>query len=328
MHQLIADFPKEILHAIEIGNSAIHTGSKTPIREVIISGLGGSGIGGSLVSSLLSDSLSVPVIVNKGYFLPAFTGPQSLVVISSYSGNTEETLHALEMAMQRKAKIVCITSGGRVAAMAQANNLDLIIIPSGRPPRASLGYSLTQLLFVFAYHGIAGKHAVDELKTAANFLTSHQEEIKKQCFALAELLKDQRPVLYSDDKLEPVAIRWKQQLNENAKMLCWHNVYPELNHNELVGWRNSEPKISLIFLLHGDEFERIKLRMKLNEQVFRQHTDHIHHIEAMGHNFMEKVMYLIHFGDWLSYYLAEMRGYDPMEIDVLNQLKDDLSKAL
>lgn len=326
MFQLIQNFPSEITHAYEIARSSKLNAASGPIHQVVISGVGGSGIGGSIVSAILQEQLQVPVMVNRSYFLPAFTNENTLVIISSYSGNTEETLHAFEMARAKKAHVVCVCSGGKVAELAEKHNSDIILIPSGRPPRASLGYSMTQLFHILEFHKLIPAGILDTLVEAAKFVSLHQEEIKKQSFAMAELLKDLLPVIYSDDHLEAIAIRWKQQMNENAKMLCWHNVYPELNHNELVGWRGSREKLAVVMLTHGNEFERIRLRMKLNEKVFMASTGHVYHIEACGHIFIEKAMYLLHYGDWLSYYLAEMRGFDPMEIDVLNDLKSALSQ--
>jgi glucose/mannose-6-phosphate isomerase len=209
--------------------------------------------------------------------------------------------------------------------MALEHQTNHIIIPSGRPPRASLGYSLVHLITTLIQYQMIDSGIQQILKETSAFIKKEQKAISEACSALADKIADKLPVFYCEDKLEALAIRWKQQLNENSKMLCWHNVYPELNHNELVGWREKQEHLALLMITTGDEYIRVKHRMELNKAVFQKITPHIYQIEAQGKNLVEKIMYLIHYGDWLSYFLAEKRGYDPKEIDVLIQLKNDLS---
>lgn len=243
MFQLIQDFPEELSHALNIIQSQDVGQLPTDIRNIVISGMGGSGIGGSLVQAMFSGRLKVPIMVNKGYSLPLCANDKTLFIACSYSGNTEETLHVFEEAGTRSCYRIAICSGGALAERANYIGLTVISMPSGRPPRASLGYSLTLLTGYLAKAGIlTGFDFEWEWRSVINHLQSHKEEIKKQTFALAELIKDKLPVLYSDELLEAVSVRWKQQFNENSKMLCWHNTYPEMNHNELVG---GERKIKL-----------------------------------------------------------------------------------
>ena len=148
MKTLIENFPTQLTEAIRIGENAKLTASKRKISNVLICGLGGSGIGGTIVSELVAQETNVPITISKGYFIPKFVNEKTLVIISSYSGNTEETLSCLNQALKKKSKIVCITSGGKVAEIAKKKKLDLIVVPDGMPPRACLGYSLTQLLFI------------------------------------------------------------------------------------------------------------------------------------------------------------------------------------
>src|SRR3989344_5631442 len=144
-------FPKQLEEALSISEKAVLT-KKDNVHQVLVTGLGGSGIGGSVVAELVQNDCKIPVLVNKDYFLPAYINQNTLVVVSSYSGNTEETLNCLHQALEKKAQIVCITSGGKVAEIAKANNLDLIIVPGGNPPRTCLGYSVTQLLKVLHFN--------------------------------------------------------------------------------------------------------------------------------------------------------------------------------
>src|ERR1044071_114002 len=148
MKKLIENFPNQLREAIEIANAA-KLSPKNNIQNIIVTGLGGYGIGGTILTELVSDYCKVPVLINKDYFLPAFTGPNTLVIVSSYSGNTEETLNAMQQALDKKAQIVCVTAGGTVEEIAKQNHLDVIKIPGGNPPRSCIGYSLVQLVKIF-----------------------------------------------------------------------------------------------------------------------------------------------------------------------------------
>ncbi len=325
MFQLIKDFDKELAHAIEIASQTKISSSTVPVNQVIISGMGGSGIGGSFINNLVAEELKIPFNVNKGYFLPKYTGINTLVIICSYSGNTEESVNAISEAQKAGAQIVVITSGGELLKIAQQLDIDHVIIPDGRPPRASMGYSIVQILSILVKREILSDRVLQEMKNCIAFLQKEQSSIIIESKKIAKTIGDSFPIIYCEEMIESIAIRWKQQFNENSKMLCMHNVYPELNHNELVAWREKNTGISLLFLKTGDEYERNEFRMKLNKPIFETVTSNIHNIIAKGQNKTEKYFYLIHFGDWLSFHLADIRGYDAMEIDVLIQLKIDLA---
>lgn len=326
MRNLIVQFPDEVKDALQIAAQAQINVSGAAIRNVVITGLGGSGIGGSITAALLADELKVPVLVNKSYHLPAFANQNTLLLVSSYSGNTEETVSVMQQAIEKGVQIICVSSGGKVLGLAQAHNLSFIQIPAGRPPRASLGYSLVQQLAIFTRLGFCSDKWMEGMKQIPAFIQKHQAQIDEMSAEHAEQIKNSIPVLYSEDSLEPMMIRWKQQLNENSKMLCWHNVYPEMNHNELVGWRQSYTDLSLHLISTGDEITAVKKRMQLNMPIYEKYTSEIVKVQAQGNNKLEKWMWLLHYGDWLSLHLAEKRGYDPMEIDVLIKLKEDLAK--
>ena len=149
MIKLVDNFPNQLKEALAIANSAIIHEPKKTISNVIITGLGGSGIGGTILTEVLADSVKVPVLINKDYFLPAFVNENTLVIVSSYSGNTEETVQAMEQAMSKNAQLVCITSGGKILELAKQNLIEFIEIPGGQPPRSCIGLSLVQLIKVF-----------------------------------------------------------------------------------------------------------------------------------------------------------------------------------
>lgn len=326
MKTLVANFSKQLSEAIAIGNKAKLTESKNKISNVLICGLGGSGIGGSIVSELVAANANVPINVAKGYFIPAYVNESTLVIISSYSGNTEETLNCMTLAIKKNAKIVSITSGGKVLEISQSKNLDHIVVPGGMPPRACLGYSLTQLFFVLDFFGVISIKFKTQLEVAAKLIEAEESNIIAEATSIAEKLFGKIPVIYATTFNEGIAIRFRQQLNENAKMLCWHQVIPEMNHNELVGWTEKNSALSVLIFLDKDEYSRNLARVEINKEVISKYAAHVTEVFSKGNSEIEKAFYFIHLGDWVSIILGEMRGADLMEINVINHLKSALSK--
>lgn len=326
MKALIDNFPNQLKEAIGIGEKAKLTSSKKKIANVFISGLGGSGIGGTIVSELSALEATVPITVSKGYFIPKFVNENTLVIISSYSGNTEETLNCLNLALKRKAKIVCITSGGKVAEIAKKKKLDCITIPGGNPPRSCLGYSLTQQFYILSYFKIVSNKCRVQLKASVQLLEAEKENIIKEARQVVKALVGKTPIIYATTYFEGVAIRFRQQLNENAKILCGHHIIPEMNHNELVGWPSGSDRISVVFLRDKDEYSRNNARIEINKEVIKKYTPHITEIWSKGKSQIEKAIYFIHFVDWVSVLLSEVKGVDSMEIRVIDHLKGALAK--
>ena len=326
MKTLVANFSKQLSEAINIGNNAKLTESKNKISNVLICGLGGSGIGGSIVAELVAGNANVPINVTKGYFIPAYVNENTLVIISSYSGNTEETLNCMELAISKKAKIVSITSGGKVLEISSANNYDHIIVPGGMPPRACLGYSLTQLFFVLDFFKISNNRFKTELEATIKLIVTEENNIIAEATIIAEKLIGKIPVIYATTYNEGIAIRFRQQLNENAKILCWHQIIPEMNHNELVGWTEKNDNLSVLIFLDKDEYFRNLARVEINKEVIKKFASHVTEVFSKGNSAIEKAIYFIHLGDWVSIILGEMRGADLMEINVINHLKSALSK--
>ena len=326
MKDLVASFTAQLRQAVEIGEQASFTKPVKEIRNVVITGLGGSGIGGSIVSQLTDQEIRVPLVVNKDYFLPSFVNEHSLVVVSSYSGNTEETLAAMDSAREKGAKIVCITSGGKVKELATANGYDQIIIPGGMPPRACLAYSFTQLFYVLHGYGLIGDWFKADFETSIHMLDHEEEHICAEAYYLAEKLHRKIPVIYSQANNEAVCIRFRQQINENAKMLCWHHVLPEMNHNELVGWTQHNVKLAVVFFRNENDYERTRARMELTKSIVLKYTPYLFEVYSKGESQLQRSLYLIHFGDWVSWYLSEIRNIDATEVKVIDYLKEELAK--
>jgi glucose/mannose-6-phosphate isomerase len=326
MEQLIANFPKQLEEAIEIGRTTKLNFNGKVFSNVVVSGLGGSGIGGTIVTEVVSDEATTPIIVNKDYFLPAFVNESTLVIISSYSGNTEETVNAMQQAIEKRATVVSITSGGKVIEIAQKNNLPYILIPGGMPPRSCLGYSLTQLFFILNAAGIISNRFEKELEKSVALLNKEEERIKKLALRVAKKLYKKTPIIYSATGFEGVSIRFRQQVNENAKMLCWHNVIPEMNHNELVGWVDKNKKLGVVIFRNASDYSRTQSRIENNKVVIAGCTSTIIELFSKGKSKLENSIYLIHLGDWISLYMAQLRGVDATEVNVIDKLKGALSK--
>lgn len=328
MDQLIKKFPAQLKEALEIGEAATIISHPNDIRNIIMAGMGGSGIGGAFVADIISGECKCPFNVVSGYILPAYINANTLIIISSYSGNTEETLSALQQALKTEAKIVCVASGGKIIDLARDAGLDYIILPSGWPsPRACLGFSLVQQLYILFKLGLISKSSIEQIRTAVDLLIFEQDDIIQKASKIAELLHKKMPVIYTTDRAESIGIRWRQQINENSKMLCWHHVLPEMNHNELVGWKSKHEDIAVIFLRNRDDLKRNQIRMDITKQIVGQYASTVIEIYSKGQSLTEKLMYLVHLGDWVSWHLAQLNNVDASEIMVIDQLKKELDKV-
>ncbi len=328
MRDFVRDFPQQLAEAIKIGESFRPKNTSTKLSNIIICGLGGSGIGGGIAKDLVRNECTVPITLVNDYTIPGFVNKNTLCIVSSYSGNTEETLEAASKAKRKGATICTITSGGKLEKLSKKNEYDSIIVPSGMPPRAALAYSLTQQLYIFHAYGFTSDKTLKQLQSSAKYLDKYQNIIRGRAKRIAKKIYNKIPVLYIQDGLESIAIRWRQQLNENSKMLLWHNKIPEMNHNELVGWAKPQPEIVPIFLSTDYDHKRSLLRRDLNKNVIKKMSSKPIMIQAMGRNRTEQAMYLINLGDWVSVDAADLREVDAMEVDVINELKSKLSKKI
>jgi glucose/mannose-6-phosphate isomerase len=327
MYALIDAFPQQLEEALAIGRQARLGPADGPYRNVVVTGLGGSGIGGRIAAQAVAHEAICPIEVYSNYYLPAYVGKGSLVIASSYSGNTEETIAAMEQALERGARVVVITSGGKMLDMARARGLDHIVIPGGNPPRTMLAYSLTQQFFVLKHFGIIATDLAPAIAEAARQLAADKEAIKQAAQDLTAKLFGKRLVIYSEANTEAVSIRFRQQVNENSKELCWHHAIPEMNHNELVGWAGGRDDIAVVIFRHKEDHQRSQIRMEINKEVFRKYTPHVHDVWSQGATPLGRQLYLINLGDWVSFYWAEKKGVDPSEIAVINMLKGKLAEV-
>ena len=326
MNDYISDFTKHLTEALEIGQNTLLSEPHADIHNVLICGLGGSGIGGTIVNDLVSENINVPISATKDYSIPNFVDENTLVIASSYSGNTEETLYALEACQKRRAQIASVTSGGALEKLAKKKGFNCITIPGDQPPRAMFGYSFTQLFFLLNHYGLIDNSFISEFEKAIDLLDDHEEAIKSEAKALATKLYGTTPVIYTAAGFEGVGVRFRQQINENSKMLCWHHVIPEMNHNELLGWRINTNNLGVVYFRNKCDFDRNQVRIDINKEVISKFTDNISEVWSKGDSRIENSLYHIHLGDWVSWYLSEMNEVDAIEIDVINFLKSSLAK--
>ena len=326
MNDYINDFTNHLSEAIEIANNTNLTSCTKEIRNVLICGLGGSGIGGTIVSDIISSKVNIPIAATKDYSIPNFVNEHTLVIANSYSGNTEETLYALEKCQSRGAEIAVITSGGKLKTIAEENKYNKIIIPGNQPPRAMFGYAFTELFFMLNHYGIIDDSFKSDFGKAIALLDTEKTDIQKQAMDLAKKMYKQTPVIYVANGFEGVAVRFRQQINENAKMLCWHHVVPEMNHNELLGWRTNVDGLAVVYFRNKCDYDRNQIRMDINKKVISKFTSNITEIWSKGDSLIENSLYLISVGDWTSWYLSEMNNVDAIEIDVIDFLKGELAK--
>ena len=326
MNDYINDFSNHLREAIEIANNTTLSAYTKEIRNILICGLGGSGIGGTIVSDIISSKVNIPIAATKDYSIPNFVNEHTLVIANSYSGNTEETLYALEKCQARGAEIAVITSGGKLKTIAEENKYNKIIIPGNQPPRAMFGYAFTELFFMLNHYGIIDDSFKSDFDKAINLIDTEKADIQKQAMNLAKKMYQQTPVIYVAKGFEGVAVRFRQQLNENSKMLGWHNVVPEMNHNELLGWRTNVDDLAVVYFRNKCDYDRNQIRMDINKKVISKFTSNITEIWSKGDSLIENSLYHISVGDWTSWYLSEMNNVDAIEIDVIDFLKGELAK--
>lgn len=309
---------------------------KSEISNIVLAGLGGSAIGGDLVRSYIIDHTDIPFSINRTYNLPGFVNKNSLLIVSSYSGGTEESLSMFDDARKRGAKIICITTGGKLGDLAKQHNLPLIILPMGFQPRAALAYSFVPVLLTLEKMGFTSgeaaniSDAADTLdKLAKEYGTSNLTEANK-ANVLAHTLLAKIPVIYSNaDLFDTVNIRWRGQIQENAKHVAFGNVLPEMNHNEINGWdfpHSMQDRFQVIFLRSPqDEHERVGKRFEILHEVLKSKGVEVKEFTAEGSTRLARMFSLISLGDWASYYLALLEGVDPSPVPVISQLKSKLA---
>jgi glucose/mannose-6-phosphate isomerase len=326
----IPDHLRDALWRVESAGLAPHDAP----GGLIVAGMGGSAIGGSLARAVLGDRASRPVVLARGYALPAWTTPDTTVLCSSYSGNTEETLAAYEAAGALGARRIVATTGGKLAAAARSDGIPVVPLPGGFQPRGAVAYSLVVALEVAGLCG-AGERLHAEIDVAA----AHAERLVAEwspdgaddCLAkrLARGLQGTVPLIAGAGLTVPIAYRWKTQINENAKLPAFANELPELDHNEIAGWEGAAElgRFSAVFLDDSDLHPRIRQRIELTRGLIAGHAAATYRVETRGETRAERLISLVLLGDLVSLYLAVLHGVDPSPVAVLDRLKGELARG-
>lgn len=292
--------------------------------SVVISGMGGSGFSGDFIFDLFKDYLNKPIIVNKDYRLPKFIGENCLLFIISYSGDTEETLETFYEGEKRGAKIITITSNGKLLKLSNKKFLTFKI-PEGYPPRMALPFLFYPIFFILKKF-VNVDLGEDEF---FNKIDSTYEEYKKEnniAKNLSEIIYDHIPIIYSSQSLYSVSLRWKQEINENSKYIAYNLTFPELNHNESVFWENNTLKDKVIFIILKDkkDSEKMKKRIEVSKELLKVRGWRFVEFESFGEKPLLNKFSLIPLGDFTSIYLAKLNKIDPYPVKIIDELKNKL----
>jgi len=300
---IIDDLPNQVKEGVRLA-SGIKLENPSSLNNIIICGMGGSGFPGDVVKSLLFDS-KISITTIKGYKLPGFVNSSTLVLVNSYSGDTEETISAYRDALKRNAKIVVLTSGGKLKIFVDQDNqkhkIPLILIPKGLPPRNAIGY------FVFAILG-----------------SLQNKALKNKAKEIVEQIENKLPVIYTSQRLEGVALIWKQAFNENANIFSFYNVFPELNHEEIMAFKNPRQDLFFIFIRDEKDNPQINKRIDLTKELLKKTGMKSIELRLTDISLMVKTFVAIYIGDLVSYYLAKKYDVDPLNTDLIKDFKKRL----
>ncbi len=296
----------------------------------VVAGMGGSGVGGLLALGGLGNRLRRPMAVAQGYALPTWVDADTAVLVSSYSGGTEEALACYDDATRRRARRVVATTGGELAERARADGVPVVPLPGGFQPRAAVGYATVVALEIAALCGAAPslRAEIEAAATLAERLAGEwapdgsDDGPAKQ---IARRLNGSVPVVLGAELTGPVAYRWKCQLNENAKMTAFWGQLPESDHNEICGWETGDAKLSAVLLSEPGLHERNRVRVELTGRLIEDAGVAVEHVEAQGETALERMVSLILLGDLVSLYSAVLRNVDPVDITSIDRLKRELA---
>jgi glucose/mannose-6-phosphate isomerase len=334
----IDGLPDQLMRAYEMGmTSEVFKTSEVSVSRVIIAGMGGSAIGADLLAAYVADACPVPVIVHRDYGLPSFArGEKTLVICSSHSGNTEETLDSFAAAHRSGCRVMAVCTGGELAALAKKENVLLVTFEHKGQPRAAVGFSFGILLAVFVKLGLIHdqadevKSAVEAMKESQKHLTPSVETVRNPAKRYAGQLMGRWVTIFGAGRLAPVARRMKGQINELAKAVANFEFLPEADHNALAGTMQPaeviQPHTMNLFLRAPSDHPRNRIRVDLTKQTFMLEGGNTDFLDARGDSPLAHMWTLILFGDYMAYYLAISYGVDPTPVDALVNFKNALKE--
>ena len=306
------------------------------INKVLVLGMGGSAIGADLVRSLVETESPSPVLVHRDYGLPAYADDKTLILVSSYSGNTEETLSGFDAALKLGSKKLALTTGGKLGERAKEAGVPVFTIGYKGQPRAALGWSFIPSVGILGQVGLIGdkekdvSESIELLKVMVDELDETVPEAENPAKQLARRLYGRLPVVYGTGITAEVAHRWKTQINENSKAWAFYEVLPEMNHNATVGFPHPQElakQMHVVFLRSSLMNERVKLRYEITGELLDRANVPHEYLDSRGKSALAQMLGLISFGDFVSYYLAMLYNIDPSPVEVIDYLKSRLAEG-
>lgn len=301
------------------------------IANVVVGGMGGSGWPSLVLKSW--PGLTAPFELSNNYSVPSYVDERTLYIASSYSGNTEETLEAITEAAAKGAQVVVMAAGGKLAALAEEKGYPLYMVPGGFQPRMSSFFFLAALIQMLEPLGLVAEGSLEELHEAAKWLESQNSDwlptvllAENTAKQIAEHLEGKTAIIYSGPLLFPAANKWKICINENAKNTAWANQYPELNHNEFIGWSSHpiEKPFGVVELRSNLEHPRTQQRFDLTDKLLSGKRPHALAIEAQGDTVLKQILWAFNLGDYVSLYLSVLNNVDPTPVDLVEEFKKEL----
>jgi len=323
LRKVILDYPGQIHWGQKFAGKVLPPEEKTHFKNLIICGMGGSALPAEILAEYLffEEKSALPVYICRDYKLPPYADKKSLIFVSSYSGNTEETVSCFQKALKRGLTIVAFAAGGKVEKLADENNIPLVKYKIDFPnfqPRYATGYALVAMLEVLTKYGILA------MMPRIPKIDSREKEIPGE--DLARKIKGTLPIFYATNRFRSVAQNWKIKINENAKTPAFWNVFPELNHNEMVGLTLPQSPLTVLFFQDKEESEALLKRIRITEELLRARGIGTEIIQLEGKTYWEKLLNALILGDWASYYLALEYNQDPTPVDMVEDLKKALEK--
>lgn len=323
MYQGIKNFPNQFIKAVEWANDVKITGQ---INKIVITGMGGSALPGDIVKTYLNE-MTIPIEISRSYSITTPIDESTLVFVSSFSGNTEETISSFDEALNKKAKIIIVSAGGKLEDLAKEHNLPFIkIIKESQnfQPRFATGYFFGIFIKILSNCGIIADRQ-KELIEISQFLK--QLEVEKEAELLAGKLVDSIPIIYTSDKYELSLARIiKIKFNENSKVQAFYNSFPELNHNEMVGFTNIKGNYYFVMIEDTDDHPRNKKRMLIFKDILKDKKLNFTSLTMQGKTPLTKIFSTLYFFDFVSYYLALEYGIDPTPVEMVEGFKKALEK--
>jgi glucose/mannose-6-phosphate isomerase len=323
---VLADFPAQCRRACTLASTPLFRAARP--RAVVVAGMGGSAAGGDLLAVSAAESVDVPVLVHRGYGLPAVAGPHAVVIASSYSGETAEVLSAFDVALARKVPVVAVTAGGPLAERAIAARQPRVALPPGLMPRMALGYLFFPVLRLLAGCGIQVappdeiEEALGTLETFARELVPERSAGDNEAKRLAQSIGDRLPAVYGGPATGPAAYRWKTDIEENAKTFALAGALPEMNHNEIEAWRSHGAKdMHVVLLRDRGEAPEIARRFRILRDLVGPSAGGVSEAWGRGEGRLARLLTLTYLGQWTSYYLAILHERDPWSVPLLDEMK-------